>query len=707
MASISPGSATGLAQAVGVASIWAKQEGAPYPLGVSWLPEEAAYNFALYSKYATQVTLLLYTETDTVNPVIRLTLDPFKNKSGRVWHCRLAETALNGACYYAYAINGPAPTGRFEWHNFDPQKVLLDPYARTVVFPPGFDRHACSQPGSTAGKAPLGLICKDQARQTDGAYDWGNDRHPRHESDAVIYEMHVRGFTMHPTAGIPVAKQGTFAGVVEKIPYLKDLGVTVLELMPIFQCDPQEGSVWGYMPLNFFSPHATLASATNPEQIRNEFRDMIKALHAADIEVILDVVYNHTCENDTGGPNYSYKGIDNSTYYMISENLPAEPYANHAGTGNTLHCANHAVRKLILDSMRYWVKEMHVDGFRFDLASILSRNSDGSMNTENPPIFSEIASDPDLATVRLIAEPWDASGGYLLGVNKLQQAFPGITWLQWNDQYRMDLQRFGKSDPDHIGRMMARLYGSNDLFPDSPFFAYRPYQSVNYVNSHDGFSLYDQVAYNNKVNLFDGSTPISWNCGWEGDNGVPPEVMNLRRQQAKNFAALLFLSNGTPMFRAGDEFLQTQNGHNNPYNIDELNWLDWGRLQSNADHYRFFKHLIAFRKAHPTLCRSRFWREDIRWYGANGEPDLTYESRTLAFRLSGASVNDNDLYVMINAWWQPLQFTVQENNQASPWKRVLDTSLSSPEDIVEPGQEVALNANNYTLAPRSVVVLMR
>lgn len=684
---------------------WSSQEGAAHPLGLTWISAETAYNFALYSKHATQVTLLLYNAEDTATPVLTIALDPFRNKSGRVWHCRVPEAALNGARYYAYAVDGPMPNGRFEWHSFDPQKVLLDPYARAVVFPPGFDRHACGRPGSTAGKAPLGLICKGQNDQNHSDYDWQGDQSPRHESDAIIYEMHVRGFTRNPNSGVTTAKRGTFAGMTEKIPYLLDLGVTIVELMPVFQCDPQEGSVWGYMPLNFFSPHADYAATTDPGGIRTEFRDMIKAFHAAGIEVILDVVYNHTCENDLSGPLYSYKGIDNSTYYMISENLPAAPYANHAGTGNTLHCANHAIRKLILDSMRYWVKEMHVDGFRFDLASILSRNSDGSINTDDPPIFSEIASDPDLANIRLIAEPWDAGGGYLLGVNKLQQAFPGITWLQWNDQFRMDVQRFVKSDSDHIGRLMSRLYGSNDLFPDAPFFAYHPYQSINYINSHDGFSLYDQVAYNNKINPFDGPSPtLSWNCGWEGDAGVPAEVMDLRRRQAKNFAALLFLSNGTPMFRAGDEFLQTQNGHNNPYNIDELNWLDWDRLQSNADYYRFFKGVIAFRKAHPSLCRSRFWREDITWHGTSAQPDLTYDSRSLAFYLRGASAGDSDLYVMINAWWEPLNFDIQ---QPGPWKRVVDTSLASPNDIVETGQEVPLSDAAYRVGPRSVVILLK
>jgi len=679
---------------------WARQEGLSAPLGAHWIEELKVYNFALYSKYATQVTLLLYSRDDAANPVKTIILDPLKNKSGRVWHCRVPESDMVQALYYAYQVDGPAPRERFEWHHFDPEKILLDPYARSVYFPPNFDRFAASRPGSNAGKAPLGLICKNSDH-----YDWENDVRPWHEADAVIYELHVRGFTRSPNSGVVEAKRGTFAGVVEKIPYLKDLGVTIVELMPVYQCDPEEGSVWGYMPLNFFSPHEAYGATNDVGELRNEFRDMVKALHKAGIEIILDVVYNHTCENDENGPVYSYKGIDNSTYYMISEDLPDHPYANFAGTGNTMHCANHTVRKLILDSMRYWVKEMHVDGFRFDLASILSRNTDGSLNSDDPPIFSEIATDPDLSGTRLIAEPWDAVGGYQLGVYGFQRSFPGIQWHQWNDRYRMDVQRVIKSDAGMIGPLMTRLYGSGDLFPDDEYFAFHPYQSINYVNSHDGFTLYDQVSYNNKVNLHDGLSPtLSWNCGWEGDQSVPPEVMSLRRKQAKNACAILFLSNGTPMFRAGDEFLQSQQGNNNPYNLDELNWLDWDRLNTHAENFRFFKMMLAFRKSHPSLCRSRFWRKDIEWFGVGPQPDLSYESRSLAFFLNGASQMDDDLYVLINTYWEPLTFEIQK---PGPWLRVIDTGMSSPDDIVPPGQEVQLATQRYTANPRSVVVLVR
>jgi isoamylase len=680
--------------------VWAQQEGLCTPLGVHWIESEQAFNFALYSKHASAVTLLLYTKENVLNPFVMLPLDPYRNKSGRVWHCRIPEQAMQGAIYYAYSIDGPPPNGRFEWNTFDPEKILLDPYALGVYFPEGFDRQSAQRKGSNAGKAPLGLICKNQ----DG-YDWGNDQRPWHDSDAVIYELHVRGFTRHPASGVTQPNRGTYAGITEKIPYLKELGVTLVELMPVYQCDPHEGSVWGYMPLNFFSPQESYGATNDLAEIRNEFRDMVKALHAADIEVILDVVYNHTCENDENGPTYSYKGIDNSTYYIASTDLPNHPYANYAGTGNTLHCANSTVRRLILNSLRYWVKEMHVDGFRFDLAAIMSRNSDGTFSLDEPPIFAEIAADPELANIRLIAEPWDADGGYQLGVYAFQRSFPGLQWHQWNDRYRMDLQQILKSDPDRIASLMTRLYGSADRFPDDPAYACRPYQSINYINSHDGFTLYDQVAYNNKTNLHDGTSPtLSWNGGWEGDDGVPAEVMQLRRRQAKNACALLMLSNGTPMFRSGDEFLQTQHGNNNPYNLDELNWLDWERLNTNAEHFRFFKQMIAFRKAHPSLCRSQFWREDITWFGVTGQPDLSYDSHALAFHLSGVSQGDDDLYVLINTYWEPLTFAIQK---PGPWLRVLDTAQDSPNDFLLPGQETPWSDATYPGGARSVVVLLK
>jgi glycogen operon protein len=682
---------------------WEATEGLPFPLGATRMEEEDAYNFALYSKHAESVTVLLYTESDIVNPLLAYRFDYLKNKTGRIWHCRIPLVSMAGASYYAYSIDGPKPNGRFEWHWFDRAKILLDPYAKSVFFPPALDRLAAAQPGSNAGKAPLGVLTGDSER-----FDWQGDRRPRHEADTVIYELHVRGFTENPNSGVREEARGTFAGLVAKIPYLKDLGVTVVELMPVFQYDPSDGNYWGYAPLNFFSPHHGYLSDRTVKAQHNEFREMIKALHQADIEVVLDVVYNHTGEGDHTGPVYSYKGIDNSTYYFMA-NRPDAPYENFSGTGNTLNCANPYVRKMIMDSVRYWACEMHVDGFRFDLASLFTRNPDGSVNVSDAPLLSDMASDPDLMHLRLIAEPWDAAGVYQLG-----RAFPGIMACQWNGKYRDDLRRFVKGDPGMAPALMRRLYGSDDLFPDDRMNAYHPHQSVNYIASHDGFTLYDLVAYNQKRNWPNGhgntdgmAENHSWNCGWEGDEGVPAGVVKLRKQQIKNFCCLLFLSNGTPMFRAGDEFLHTQAGNNNPYNQDnEVGWIDWGRLHANRDIFRFFKLMIAFRKAHPSLARSRFWREDIRWYGIGHEPDLAYDSHSLAFALHGESQRDIDIYVMINAYWEELTFQIQEG-ATNTWRRVIDTSLDSPVDFLEPGNERPLQSLHYRVPGRSVVVLVR
>ena len=683
---------------------WAAAEGLPFPLGATWIEEERAFNFALYSKHAESVELLLYTREDIVNPALVYAFDYLRNKSGRVWHCRISLDAVNGAVYYAYRIDGPLPAGRFEWHAFDREKVLLDPYAISVFFPPSLDRLAASRPGSNAGKAPLGVIAGDY----HGPSGRSAPRPARHEAAAVIYEMHVGGFTRHPSSGVDAEARGTYAGVIARIPYLKELGVTVVELMPVCQFDPSDGNYWGYAPLNFFAPHNGYLARRDGRSQHEECREMIDALHAADIEVILDMVYNHTGEGDHTGPTYSCKGIDNSTYYLISEH-PDRPYADFSGAGNTLNCVNPAVRKMIMDSVRHWVHEMGVDGFRFDLASIFTRNADGSINLGEAPLLSDMASDPGLAGLRLIAEPWDAAGAYQLG-----RAFPGIAACQWNGRFRDDVRRFVRGDPGMVPLLMRRLYGSDDLFPDDRLHAYRPHQSVNYIASHDGFTLYDLAAYSRKRNWANGhgntdgaDENFSWNCGWEGDDGTPPQVARLRRQQVKNFCCLLFLSNGTPMLRAGDEFMQTQAGNNNPYNQDnETAWLDWRRLHANADVFRFFRLMIAFRKAHPSLARSRFWREDVRWYGLGREPDLSHDSRSLAFALHGASQGDHDLYVMINAYSEDLDFNVQEA-AAAEWRRVVDTSLESPSDFLESGNESPLQSSHYVVAARSTVILIR
>src|ERR1700756_383621 len=675
---------------------WEQVEGSSLPLGATWIEAEQAFNFAVHAEHAESITLLLYTSEDLVNPFLAYRFDFLRNKSGRIWHCRIPISEIGDARYYGYSVSGEAV---YNIHSFDPQKVLLDPYATCVFFPPDFDRKLAMREGSNAGKAPLGVLSPGHAK-----FNWEGSQSPHHESDAVVYELHVKGFTKNLNSGVDPSRAGTYAGLVEKIAYLKELGITVVELMPIFQRDPQEGDYWGYMPLNFFAPHAQYASSGANEQ-HLEFKNMVKAFHQAGIGVVLDVVYNHTCEGDHRGPIYSYKGFDSASYYMMSSD-PTNPYANYSGTGNTLNFGRGHVRKMVMDSLRHWKRDMHVDGFRFDLASVFSRNENGSLNWGHAPIFAEIAGDPELGKLRLIAEPWD-TGAYQLG-----RGFPGITWLQWNGRFRDDVRRFVKGDPGLVPDLMRRIYGSDDLFPDDRADAYHAYQGVNFVTSHDGFTLYDLVSYNCKRNGANGwnnqdgvDDNYSWNCGYEGDENVPDEVLTLRRKQVKNFFCLLMLSNGIPMFRAGDEFLNTQFGNNNPYNQDNTTgWLDWSQLHLNQDIFRFFKNMIAFRKSHPTLSRSRFWREDVAWYGVGARADLSYDSHSLAFCLHGASQGDDDIYVMINAYWKELEFQIQEGT-AQEGSRIVDTALASPGDFSEGGEP--LRAVSYSVAPRSVVVLVR
>jgi isoamylase len=675
---------------------WHAAEGAPSPFGATWIASELAYNFAIYSKHATGVVLLLYSENDVVNPVYRYRMVYPANKTGRIWHCRIPASAAPNATLYAYVIEGPFDPA--SGHRFDPKKVLLDPYARVVFFPKDFSRHAAARPGSNAGRAPLGVLPPMDTR-------------PEHTHDTVIYELHVKGFTNSPSSGVAAEKRGSYAGLIEKIPYLKKLGVTVVELMPVQQYDPLESNYWGYMPLSFFAPHIGYSSIGR-SGLLHEFKSMVKALHEADIEIILDVVYNHTTESGAEGPTYSFRGIDNSTYYLLEEDRSR--YRNDCGTGNVLHCANRYIRTMILDSLHYWVQEMHVDGFRFDLASIFTRDDAGQINLHDPPIISEITADSDFKGIRLIAEAWDLAS-YQLG-----RSFPGFSWLQWNGKFRDDVRSFIRGDEGKVSALISRIYGSDDLFPDHVTNTYHAYQSVNFVTSHDGFTMYDLVSYNTKRNQANGhknsdgsENNISWNCGWEGDDGPPADVLTLRKRQIKNYCCLIFLSNGTPMIAAGDEFMRTQGGNNNPYNQDnETSWIDWGLVDKNGDIFRFFQVMIAFRKSHPSLCRSRFWRDDVRWYGSDPQVDQSRQSHSLAFCLSGKSQNDADLYVVINASPQNMTFHIQQGEAAHSseekiWKRVVDTSLASPDDIVEPGHEPCISSMEYLVRGRSVVVLMR
>ena len=679
---------------------WYSIEGAPFPMSVNYIAADDAFNFALYSKNAGSVTLLFYNDQSFTEPVATKTLDFLVNKSQRIWHCRIPRQQLNGAIYYAYQISGNPniPDEPSYWQHFDHEKILLDPYAREVFLPPAFDPAAACQPGSNAGKAPLGYLFAGNT-----IFDWQGDDMIKHEGDLIIYEMHVRGFTMGTGSGVTAGIEGTYAGVTAKIPYLKGLGITAVELMPIHQFDPSGSNYWGYNTLNFFSPHHTYAADKTPGGQINEFKTMVRELHKAGIEVIMDVVFNHTTEGDINGPVYSFKGIDNSTYYLLNDNA-ANPYDNYSGTGNTMRTDHPVVQKLIVDSLLYWVKEMHVDGFRFDLASIFSRTSEPT--TAQPPIFAQLNADKDFQQVRLIAEPWDAGGAYQLG-----RAFPGNSWSQWNGQYRDDIRSFTKSDSGLSGTALTRTYGSDDLFPGDLMNAYQPFQSINFINCHDGFTLYDLVAYNAKHNLANGQNNAdgsndnhSWNCGWEGDAGVPQVVMDLRMRQAKNFATLLMLANGTPMFVAGDEFLHTQQGNNNPYNQDNAtSWLDWTRLTTMIAHYDFMVELILFRKQYSLISRSHYWRSDFTTYAPDGNAFNNPDLLSFAYHLTDGSGSGQELYVMINVNWVSQNFVIAA---AGPWKQLINTYLGAGQDINLTTPAVVSEVN-YLLGERSVVVLAK
>jgi isoamylase len=661
----------------------ATSQGKPWPLGCSWRESDQSFNFALYSKDATSVTLLLYDDRDFVTAFRVLPFAFPANKTGRVWHQQVSSQIAGGARYYAYQVGGPFDPSRGQ--RFDQDKILLDPYARGVFFPPDFSREAAAAPGSNAGRAPLGVL-PDRL----GAPPPERPQAPRHGHDLIIYEIHVRGFTRRASSNIREEERGTFAGVVAKIPYLKALGVTAIELLPVQQFEPVRDDYWGYMTLNFFSPHAQYSMKGTPEGALKEFRWMVDELHKAGIEVLLDVVYNHTAEMGEGGPTYSFRGIDNSTYYALSP-TDLSSYVNFSGCGNDLRTAHPAVRLLVIDSLRYWATSIGVDGFRFDLASIFARNEDGTLNSEDPPIISEISGDHHLAEVRLIAEPWDAGSGYLMG-----RAFPGRSWCQWNDHFRDTVRKFIKGEGGLVGDLMTRLYGSTDLLPDTLIDADRRYQSINFIDCHDGLNLCDLVSYSN-----DGQH--SWNCGYEGTENVPAEVAALRKRQIRNFCCLLMLSNGVPMFLAGDEFMHTQAGNPNVYDQDnETTWLDWDLVTKNAEILRFFRMMIGFRKAHPLIARSTGWGADCTWYGTDGDADLRSSSRSIALHLRGGSSGDIDIYAMLNAHWDKLSFRLPTS---ATWKRVVDTSLDSPSDIVEEAEAPLHDLESYSVGPRSVVVL--
>jgi isoamylase len=680
------------------------EEGRSSPLGATSSP--GGVNFSIFSRHAAGVQLLLFDKVDDAKASRVIRLDPSANRTYHYWHVLVPD--VRPGQLYAYRVEGafdPSIGMRF-----DPAKVLLDPYGRGIVVPEAYGRDAARSPGDNAGTSMKNVVV-DVA-----AYDWEGDAPLRRpSSQTIVYEMHIGGFTRHPSSGLAEHRRGTFAGLIEKIPYLQRLGITAVELLPVFQFDFQDAppgrvNYWGYAPVSFFAPHQGYSARRDPLGPVDEFRDMVKALHRAGLEIILDVVFNHTAEGDHRGPTLSFRGLDNTTYYILEED-PSR-YANYSGTGNTLNANHPIVRRMILDSLRYWVEAMHVDGFRFDLASILGRDESGNV-MPNPPVLWDIESDPALAGTKLIAEAWDAAGLYQVG------SFVGDSWKEWNGRFRDDVRSFFRGEEGTVDRFADRLLGSPSLYGHKQR---EPEESVNFVTCHDGFTLNDLVSYNGKHNEANGEDNRdgaddnrSWNCGLEGPT-ENPDIDRLRTRQVKNFLTVTMLSAGMPMMLMGDEVRRTQDGNNNAYCQDnERGWFDWTLLQKRADVHRFVTLLNArrvLRDAEPErqrLALNQLIRQAaVTWHGVKlDQPDWSSSSHSLALTVRDTP-HRVSIHVILNAYWEPLEFELPPifPGGGDSWRRWIDTFLDSPHDIVESECAPAVPGHRYRAEPRSVVVLL-
>jgi isoamylase len=679
------------------------RSGESAPLGAT--VRDGGVNFSVFSRDADLVELLLFDDVNAVKPAEIIPLKADKHRTYHYWHIFLA--GLQPSQVYAYRAQGPFAPER--GLRFDGEKVLVDPYALAVAVPDKYDRWAAARPGNNTGTSMKSVVADPHS------YDWKGDLPlNRPFAETVIYELHVAGFTRHPNSGVPSAKRGTYAGLIEKIPYLKDLGITALELLPVFQFDAQDcplgkTNYWGYSPVSFFAPHHAYSSQKNPLAVLDEFRDMVKALHRAGLEVILDVVFNHTTEGGLIGPTLSYRGLANNTYYILEKDKSR--YADYTGCGNTLNANQPIVRRLIQDSLRYWVTHMHVDGFRFDLASILSRDEQGRP-LPNPPVLWDIESDPLLAGTKLIAEAWDAAGLYQVG------NFVGDRWQEWNGRFRDDVRRFLKGDNGSVSAVASRILGSPDLYGHEEREAE---QSINFVTCHDGFTLNDLVSYNHKHNEANGENNrdgcddnLSWNCGAEGPTD-DPTVEALRNRQVKNFLTLVLLAAGAPMLLMGDEVRRTQSGNNNAYCQDsEISWFDWSLLKRHGDIHRFVKALNGFHQRRDVVLEGSalslnqlLRRARIEWHGvALRRPDWSHHSRSLAFTLQ--SLRARFLFhAMLNAYWEPLTFDLPpvRADRQQGWRRCIDTALHSPDDICPWETAPLVSQATYVVQPRSVILL--
>ncbi len=671
-----------------------------HPLGATCV--NGGVNFSLFSRTASGVELLLFDAEDDSRPARVIPFDPCA-RSYHYWHIFVPD--LQPGQLYGYRVHGKKAPER--GLRFDADKVLLDPYARGIVVPRNYDRGAAVCPGENCGCSMKSVVVDP------GAYDWEGDTPLRTPAArTIIYEMHVRGFTRNPNSGLHKNVRGTYAGLIHKIPYLQKLGITAVELLPVFQfdaqdCPPGKTNYWGYSPISFFAPHQAYSSWQDPLGPVNEFRDMVKALHRAGIKVILDVVFNHTAEGNQDGPMLSFRGIDNPTYYILEGGGPN--YANYTGCGNTLNSNNPIVRRMIVDSLKYWVEHMHVDGFRFDLASILCRDSSGNP-LPNPPVLWDIESDPALAGTLLLAEAWDAAGLYQVG------HFVGDAWKEWNGRFRDDVRNFFRSEPGSLSRVADRLLGSPEIYGHEQREAE---QSLNFVTCHDGFTLNDLVSYNQKHNEANGednrdgcNDNCSWNCGAEGPSD-DPDVERLRNRQIKNHLAVTLLSLGIPMILMGDEVRRTQLGNNNAYCQDnELSWFDWEAVGKHADLLRFVQ-LLNERRALRTFEHERqrtslttlLQQANKAWHGVKlFSPDWSAHSHSVAL---GAELKQDGLafHLILNSYWEPLNFQLPKLEGTGVWQRWIDTNLDSPNDIVPWRDATPVRGESYRAGARSVVML--
>ena len=683
--------------------------GYPLPPG-AYLHGNGA-NFALLSRHATGVSLVLFDELEY--PLETIELNPSRNKTGDIWHIRVEGVKENQL--YAYRVDGPFSPE--DGHRFNRHKLILDPCTRALTKQDSIDIEAALPYNPLSPLKDLSFSEEDNSGHIskciliNNRFDWQNDKPPGHKwSETIIYETHVRGLTIHPSSG--VQQPGTYRGITEKIPYLHDLGITAVELMPVQEflendtprVNPVTGerlkNYWGYNPLLFFVPHGKYSGVETPGEQVTEFKTMVRELHRAGIEVILDIVLNHTAEGSEIGPTFSFRGIDNSIYYLLETSRRF--YKNYSGCGNTLNCNHPVVRDFIIDCLRYWVIEMHVDGFRFDLASVMGRDENGEI-MKNPPILERISEDPILRGTKLIAEAWDAAGAYQVG------SFPGKRWAEWNGRYRDDVRRFWRGDPGFTGALASRICGSADIYQKE---GKEPLNSINFITCHDGFTLNDLVSYNHKHNEANGednedgtNENYSFNYGTEGP--ADEVIERIRIRQIKNMLATLLISRGVPMLLGGDEFRRTQRGNNNAYCQDnEISWYDWRLLKKNQEIYRFAGEMIAFRKKHKVLNREKFYTDrDILWFNHNGgSPDWGYSGRSLGCII--LAEEEEDLCLLFNADSVEKSFLIPPATSTGKWHVRVDTSREMPDDINEAGKEAEELKVGYILPERSLAILL-